>query len=367
MHLNSSHYSASPLRNPLWKVITVATKTVILSKTPAYYDVKNMTTQSLKGKSSPYPPLPYKRVIARRSKGTSVAINTVYGLNTNNFPQSYPDMATARARAKLLDQIRGEQSMFLVNLAEMNQTVNTINSLARNTTSKIVKFVANLERAGRTRVRHKIDLSQPWAETWLEMHFGLIPLAQDLQNCVDILSREQVAHVSATSTASWRDDNPIYKGSSSLWLKEGSYGVRISGPVTVSNPNLLLANQLGLLPDAAIAWELVPYSFVVDWFSNVGRYLGQFTELAGISTRYLSTAVKLKSDWTTWTQYGSTAPILNLTMVKGEQFQRSIGIPPVPLYIKPFKGLSVTRGATAMSLLLLQVRRVPDIVNAYRL
>lgn len=37
-----------------------------------------------------------------------------------------------------------------------------------------------------------------------------------------------------------------------------------------------LADMLGLKFGAAVLWELIPFSFVVDWFFNVGDYLSQF-------------------------------------------------------------------------------------------
>jgi hypothetical protein len=36
---------------------------------------------------------------------------------------------------------------------------------------------------------------------------------------------------------------------------------------------MLLANSVGLLPSLARLWSLVPFSFVVDWFANIGKRL----------------------------------------------------------------------------------------------
>lgn len=46
------------------------------------------------------------------------------------------------------------------------------------------------------------------------------------------------------------------------------------------NPGLRQLNGLGLLNPALLWWELLPYSFVVDWFLPVGDVLTSLT--AGI-------------------------------------------------------------------------------------
>lgn len=55
-----------------------------------------------------------------------------------------------------------------------------------------------------------------------------------------------------------------------LWLK-------------ISNPQLSQLQQLGLTNPALVAWELVPFSFVFDWFISVGQYLQGITALHGVT------------------------------------------------------------------------------------
>lgn len=62
---------------------------------------------------------------------------------------------------------------------------------------------------------------------------------------------------------------------------------------TVDGNLVKQASALGFTNPVALAWELVPYSFVIDWFINVGDWLGQLDTLSGVnrtavykSTRY---------------------------------------------------------------------------------
>lgn len=52
---------------------------------------------------------------------------------------------------------------------------------------------------------------------------------------------------------------------------------------TVENPLYRILSSVGLLNPAAIAWELVPLSFVFDWFYNIGDFLERQTADTGLT------------------------------------------------------------------------------------
>lgn len=62
---------------------------------------------------------------------------------------------------------------------------------------------------------------------------------------------------------------------------------RIRGRFVV-NPWLDLAAQLTSLDPLVIGWNALPYSFVVDWFINVGGYLGQLEAAARYKSAFTS-------------------------------------------------------------------------------
>jgi hypothetical protein len=62
----------------------------------------------------------------------------------------------------------------------------------------------------------------------------------------------------------------------------GKVFVRTGGRVGIENLDLALASQLGVVNPASIAWELIPFSFIVDWFLNVGDFLNQFSDFLGL-------------------------------------------------------------------------------------
>jgi hypothetical protein len=127
--------------------------------------------------------------------------------------------------------------------------------------------------------------------------------------------------------------------------------------VHISNPNLYLANKLGFVNPAVIAWELVPFSFVVDWFVPVGNFLSQWTDFVGLS---------LQNGYTTKSAYVESRErylLLSPPGVRDDknyklrfQMQRALGISSYKLRPNLVTGLSPVRGITAISLVLQKLR-----------
>lgn len=59
--------------------------------------------------------------------------------------------------------------------------------------------------------------------------------------------------------------------------------VTLAALVRVSNPNLWLAERAGTLNAAAVAWDLVPWSFIVNMFVNTGQVVNSITDFYGLS------------------------------------------------------------------------------------
>lgn len=114
------------------------------------------------------------------------------------------------------------------------------------------------------------------ADHWLEYTYGWKPLVQDVHGALEAYRKgllqkgEVVKQSNAKRTPPKRGDSPT------------SPGKRASGYFSgrISNPEAHLINGLGLLNPASLYWELMPYSFVVDWFLPVGDVLSSLT--AGI-------------------------------------------------------------------------------------
>lgn len=123
------------------------------------------------------------------------------------------------------------------------------------------------------------------ARYWLEINFAWAPLISDIGQAINVLqSSPGYDRVTASSSGSYLESQKwtsgIYDASQDL---SGTTSYRASAFVRDVNPNLLLANNLGLTNPAFVAWDAVPFSFVVDWFLPVGKFLNSFDASVGIT------------------------------------------------------------------------------------
>lgn len=330
-------------------------------------------------------------------------------VNTGKSPATYavsPNMITDAftnelnfainfARAKFLASL-GSTAELAVNFAERKQAM----GMVTNRVLQLVRAAGALRRSGplsflseltlnpdesllrRARARQKKwSRSKDFANVWLEYHFGWEPIVRDIYSAIDFLQKPiPLGKVSAfgkrvpLSVGSVQSEfSGNYFGTSAQTTNvnnlKGWIGAQVGGDVLITNPNLYLANRLGITNPALIAWELVPYSFVVDWFLNIGDFLKSFSDGLGISVTNPFTAWKAVVSSATWvnysTQYGW---FVNPDAPQG--FRKAIGgtfksitsdgvwssrvsdIPIVKLGLRPPWDLSVSRGVTAISLLI---------------
>lgn len=201
------------------------------------------------------------------------------------------------------------------------------------------------------------EVSRKASSIWLEYWFGWAPIAGEMYSSVDVLTAKHTTgnHWGAASQKLPEVTNQAGGDVSRRWVTEsGKYHVKTGADVTYLNPNLGLSQQLGLTNPLSIAWEVVPFSFVIDWFTNVGDVIDSLDDLYGVS---LSNAYR--SDYLRSTVlYKTTAdyryPQLAWTYkFKTHQQRRRVGLSsPVTIFPKIANfGHSYTRAASAVSLL----------------
>lgn len=149
---------------------------------------------------------------------------------------------------------------------------------------------------------------------WLEYRYGWLPLMYSVYDAVDTIYRdirEKVIHVKARSGYS---DNTVAKplGAGTFedpyrQMTTHDLSVRTEMSILFAIPND--ANRLGAwtsLNPLRIAWELLPLSFVADWFVNVGQTLKNLEDWQLRSNQFLkgyqTDSFKEVTRITTWGQ-----------------------------------------------------------------
>lgn len=193
-------------------------------------------------------------------------------------------------------------------------------------------------------MRKKYRKTGSLADTWLEVHFGWDPLMKDIHSAAQVLGghiRPKRASGSASET-----DFEVYQTSSRYREVRRKFTSRYGADISVENENVALLNQLGLINPAAILWELVPFSFVVDWFANVGSFLSGFSDLAG-----LNVVNSYSTEYQTLVGSEIYHELGQLTSFSGAHIERVPSLDRPGLHMRPLKLPSVSRAATAISLL----------------
>lgn len=199
-------------------------------------------------------------------------------------------------------------------------------------------------------------------EAWLEYWMGWAPMMSDINNAVHNICNpypDQKITVGLSRNYDQRSESGSPSGSAYVVeTTRQSVTIAAYGKMQVTNHNLFLANQLGLLNPAQTAWEVVPFSFMVDWFANVGKVLGSLTDFAGLSFRDTGTAMLSQVSFNRsgfFKEYdpGSRSYVPKYFSGNAQGFEkvRNPGLIAPPRFSLTFDRLSLTRSATSISLL----------------
>lgn len=130
-------------------------------------------------------------------------------------------------------------------------------------------------------------------KTWLEYKYGWMPTLMDVKGSAEFFAQQHVGRpvsfsVSATKRITRTKTETVYETG---WPSGSHYtnnaismkAMKVKMRLQVTNPHLSALQQLGLTNPALVAWELVPFSFVFDWFISVGDWLQALTALHGVT------------------------------------------------------------------------------------
>jgi hypothetical protein len=113
------------------------------------------------------------------------------------------------------------------------------------------------------------DPTQLLANSWLEFQFGIKPLVNDVYGAVEAYHKERQAgkRVSSRSRYQAAEGGTVYRAG-------------VCGFVKSAETRTLV--ELGIANPVGAAWDLVPLSFLVDWFLPLGNYFGAMGATLGL-------------------------------------------------------------------------------------
>ncbi|UUW21298.1 MAG: maturation protein [Guiyang fiers-like virus 5] len=196
------------------------------------------------------------------------------------------DNLIAKAKTEALNKLRGNNSLQLgADLAEINKTLGmiaqpTISALQAYRSARHGRWGDVAKHLGLSK-RDILTGKYP-ANKWLEYQYGWKPLFSSIYDGYNRLHQSPRAGI-LQARRSVSDVFPI---------NSVINGVRVVGEVELSartiivykvaNPTIDAIDGVGLLNPVSVAWELIPFSFVLDWFAPVGNVLSAATSTLGL-------------------------------------------------------------------------------------
>lgn len=195
----------------------------------------------------------------------------------------------ARTKSAHQDEIANRRINLAQMFAERRQTVNLITNTAR----RIARSLTHVRRGRIVEAARVLGLgndprikpSGSVASDWLALQYGWKPLLSDVHGACETLANASYQKPLRIATLTKRSAGQLRILPATFFT--GLYAVpgkferfetsrcRLESVYEVSNELIRAGGQTGILDPLTLAWELVPYSFVVDWFIPVGNFLSR--------------------------------------------------------------------------------------------
>lgn len=208
------------------------------------------------------------------------------------------------------------------------------------------------------RRRYARSLKKHPPSLWLEYWFGWAPLVSDMYTAHDIItSGEPFSKAKVRGTASARSVYHYEANNPSWEYHVVKRDIRVTcaytGYIESMDKTKVSLHALGMNP-AEIAWEVVPFSFVVDWFSNFGQWLTCWTNDYGLELGNAAMATWAKGQYETREQqWGSFGGYSNSHTNRAFWREPTNAVFYPRLQVYPLRAMldwKLTRAATATSL-----------------
>lgn len=168
-----------------------------------------------------------------------------------------------------------------VEAAEGRQTIDLFDRRAWNLREQIRKEITYARKRGAVwPVTVPVSVM---ANNWLRYRYGLAPFLALLNDTIvtgtAIRTRRRTARGTGATSSDWVETTPGggYYHPSSVWTITGSAEASVRAGILYEYRNFSDKYGFSLDKIPRAFWELAPYSFVVDWFTNAGEFLGSLT------------------------------------------------------------------------------------------
>lgn len=262
--------------------------------------------------------IPYKldgTFTASRFTGTHDFLSMTYV-----DPQIIAEQAVTKAYANMASS----PFQSLVSLAEAKKTYNTVQSVFSQARDLLIgglklrrkllsgkSLSSEMKRAirrngGSFQSINKVSKSA--GNAYLQYRYGLRPLAYELQGLAKALEdrKPRYTFTGYADYSSGRDEEPwdAYRNDYLVFTRQRSVSHEISAVAKLlvepksSSVMSTMFDPFGIDNYFQTGWELIPFSFVVDWFLNIGDIVASFEPVTDYNVLSSCVTVRETKKWT---------------------------------------------------------------------
>ncbi|DAD50488.1 TPA_asm: maturation protein [ssRNA phage Gephyllon.4_5] len=209
---------------------------------------------------------------------------------TPDPPLSFSTPVLNQAKMDIINKIDGANNSLkgLICLGEFGETVRMVNGAGKRLLNGVRNYLDDVNRLARRSSPRR--LLRDIGGKWLEYAFGWKPLISDIDDGLNGLHRIQSERPPRILVRSSRRNSEIIQISPETESYFGwqvrrtfdarhEYGCRIYGSVGINLSRGRFQHEFGFTPQEFIPtmWELIPYSFLVDYFVNIGAIISAYS------------------------------------------------------------------------------------------
>lgn len=206
------------------------------------------------------------------------------GLCSNSgVPVLSPDLAN-RLIAECMQKVGDRKISLGESLAEGRKTIDHI----AKTSMQVLNAYKALRRGNIPQALKSLRLSKStllngktMSERWLELQYGWYPLLADIFATADILQHGVQRKKYLVSAVRQISESGPYKNGNVTGTVALTHRCKLV--YSVSSQDLDVLSRFGFINPAEVAWAVMPYSFVIDWFLPIGGLLEAYSATMGLS------------------------------------------------------------------------------------
>lgn len=146
-----------------------------------------------------------------------------------------------------------------------------VQALRKRDLGGALRYLSHVPKASRKSAYVGLSVGA-FRNAWLELQYGWLPLVRDISALAEMVKlhprEERITARSSNRGGAHPESSFLPPGRLKLFNNDR----RLQLIVVVSTQPTMM-ERLGLTDADSIAWDLVPLSFVADWFSPIGDYL----------------------------------------------------------------------------------------------